>query len=124
MFRERLTPRERIGLAPAHREPNVCPIRINEPQSPIFKPGRLGARSQDRISSQHPEAGSSHVFFSPLSKAAILPDIVVFVGKPGSLHHLMTFAGYWEGGSMKAELSGPACRTGIAYLIATGQIGL
>jgi uncharacterized protein (DUF169 family) len=67
---------------------------------------------------------ASHVFFSPLSRAAALPDIVVFIGRPGSLHHLVSFAGYWEGGSMKAELSGPACRTGIAYPVVTGEIGL
>jgi uncharacterized protein (DUF169 family) len=67
---------------------------------------------------------ASHVSFSPLSRAATLPDIVVFIGKPGSLHHLVGFAGYWEGGSLKAELSGPACRTGITYPAVTGEIGL
>jgi uncharacterized protein (DUF169 family) len=67
---------------------------------------------------------ASHVFFSPLSSAATLPDIVVFIGKPSSLQRLLSFAGYWEGGSLKAELSGPACRTGITYPIVTGEIGL
>jgi uncharacterized protein (DUF169 family) len=67
---------------------------------------------------------ASHVFFSPLSSAVTLPDVVVFIGKPGALHRLVSFAGYWEGGSMKAELSGPACRTGIAYPVVTGEIGL
>jgi uncharacterized protein (DUF169 family) len=67
---------------------------------------------------------ASHVFFSPLSRAVTLPDIVVFIGKPASLQRLISFAGYWEGGSMKAELSGPACRTGITYPIVTGEIGL
>jgi uncharacterized protein (DUF169 family) len=67
---------------------------------------------------------ASQVFFSPLSKADALPDVVVFIGKPGSLHHLISFAGYWEGGSMKAEASGPACRTGVAFPVVTGEIGL
>jgi uncharacterized protein (DUF169 family) len=67
---------------------------------------------------------ASHVFFSPLSSAATLPDIVVFIGTPGCLQRLVSFAGYWEGGSLKAELAGPACRTGIAYPIVTGEIGL
>jgi uncharacterized protein (DUF169 family) len=66
----------------------------------------------------------SQVSFAPLSKADGLPDVVVFIGKPGSLHHLISFAGYWEGGSMKAELSGPACRTGVTYPVVTGEIGL
>jgi len=67
---------------------------------------------------------ASHVFFAPLSRAATLPDIVVFIGKPSALQRLVSFAGYWEGGSMKVELSGPACRTGIAYPVVTGEIGL
>jgi uncharacterized protein (DUF169 family) len=71
-----------------------------------------------------PVGVGSQVSFSPLSKAQALPDVVVFIGKPGSLHHLISFAGYWEGGSMKAELSGPACRTGVAYPVVTGEIGL
>jgi uncharacterized protein (DUF169 family) len=49
---------------------------------------------------------------------------VAFIGKPGSLHLLLGFASYWHGGSMKAELTGPACRTGIAYPVVTGEIGL
>ena len=65
-----------------------------------------------------------HVIFSPLSSAATLPDVVLFIGKPASLQRLVSFAGYWEGGSMKAELSGPMCRTGIAYPVVTGEIGL
>lgn len=71
-----------------------------------------------------PVGVASHVLFSPLSRAQALPDLVAFVGKPGSLHHLLTLAGYWHGGSMKAELSGPACRTGVAYPAVTGEIGL
>jgi uncharacterized protein (DUF169 family) len=67
---------------------------------------------------------ASHVFFSPLASAAALPDLVLFIGKPDSLQRLASYAGYWEGGSMKAELSGPACRTGIAYPVVTGEIGL
>jgi uncharacterized protein (DUF169 family) len=67
---------------------------------------------------------ASHVVFAPLSRAANQPDIVVFIGTPGSLHRLIGFAGYWEGGSLLAELSGPACRTGITYPVVTGEIGL
>ncbi len=79
-------------------------------------------RSQQTVP---PPAGiASHVFFSPLSRAAVLPDIVAFIGKPGSVHHLVSLAGYWEGGSIKPELSGPACRTGVAYPVVTGEIGL
>jgi len=71
-----------------------------------------------------PVGVASHIVFSPLSRARVLPDLVVFIGRPGSLHRLLNFAGYWEGRSMKAELSGPACRTGVAYPVVTGEIGL
>jgi uncharacterized protein (DUF169 family) len=79
-------------------------------------------RSQQTVAP--PLGMASHVLFAPLSKAPLLPDIVAFVGRPGSLQHLLSFAGYWEGGSMKAELNGPACRTGVAYPVVTGEIGL
>jgi uncharacterized protein (DUF169 family) len=71
-----------------------------------------------------PVGMGSQVSFKPLSQADALPDVVVFIGKPGSLHHLLSCAGYWQGGSMKAELAGPACRTGVAYPVVTGEIGL
>lgn len=67
---------------------------------------------------------ASHVSFAPLARALDLPDLVVFIGKPGTLHDLIGFAGYWEGGSLPSELAGPACRTGIAYPIVTGNLGI
>ena len=71
-----------------------------------------------------PPGVASHIFFAPLSRAESLPDVVVFIGRPGVLHGLLTYAGYWEGGSLRAELSGPACRTGVTYPVVTGEIGL
>jgi len=72
-----------------------------------------------------PPAGmASHICFSPMSKATVTPDVVAFLGKPGSLHHLLSFASYWDGSSAKAELFGPACRTAVAYPVVTGEIGL
>jgi uncharacterized protein (DUF169 family) len=66
----------------------------------------------------------SHVVFAPLLAATVLPDTVAFLGTPGSLHHLIGLANYWDGTSMKAELGGPACRTSIAYPLVTGEVGL
>lgn len=67
---------------------------------------------------------ASRVLFSPLAKAEEPPDVVVFIGKPGSLHRLLNFAAYWQGGPMRAELAGPTCRTGVAYPAVTGEVGL
>jgi len=71
-----------------------------------------------------PVGVATRVIFAPLAKAVAQPDLVAFIGKPGSLHAILTLAGYWEGRSMKAEVSGPACRTGVAYPAVTGEIGL
>lgn len=71
-----------------------------------------------------PLGAASQVVFSPLATAALQPDLVAFVGPPGSLHRLIGLAGYWEGASIKAELTGPACRTGVTYPLVTGEIGL
>jgi uncharacterized protein (DUF169 family) len=82
------------------------------------------AMHRSRETVRAPVGVASHVVFAPLSAAKVLPDIVAFLGTPGSLHHLIGLAAYWDGMSMKAELGGPTCRTGIAYPIVTGQIGL
>jgi uncharacterized protein (DUF169 family) len=66
----------------------------------------------------------THVYFTPLATAPAQPDLVLFVGKPGSLHHLIGYANYWEGGSLATELAGPACRTGIVYPVVTGNLGV
>jgi uncharacterized protein (DUF169 family) len=64
------------------------------------------------------------VRFAPLAAATFLPDLVVFLGRPGSLHHLLGLANYWEGGPLLTDLAGPACRTAIGYPIVTGNMGL
>jgi len=71
-----------------------------------------------------PAGVASQVVFSPLATAALQPDLVAFIGPPGSLHRIIGLAGYWEGASIKAELTGPACRTGVTYPLVTGEIGL
>lgn len=109
-----------LGLTPSHGKEKLVDFLVNREK--VYCSRVAIHRGQQSVP---PPAGmATHVIFMPLSSARLQPDIVAFIGKPGSLHHLMSFAGYWEGGSLKAELSGPACRTGIAYPIVTGQIGL
>ncbi len=79
-------------------------------------------RSQQVV--QAPVGAASHVIFCPLSKATVLPDLVALLGTPGSLHSALSLAAYWEGSSILAELSGPACRSGITYPLLSGQIGI
>jgi uncharacterized protein (DUF169 family) len=109
-----------LGQIPSQGKEKLVDFLINKEK--VYCSRMAMHRSQQTVSP--PVGVGSQVSFSPLSKADALPDVVVFIGKPGSLHHLISFAGYWEGGSMKAELSGPACRTGVAYPVVTGEIGL
>src|ERR1019366_475490 len=52
------------------------------------------------------------------------PDLLVFLGRPGSLHRLIGLANYWEGGALETDLAGPACKTGITLPLVTGHLGL
>jgi uncharacterized protein (DUF169 family) len=109
-----------LGQTPPQGKERLADFLINKEK--VFCSRIAIHRGQQSV--PPPVGVGTRVSFSPLSKANALPDVVVFLGTPGSLHRLISFAGYWEGGSMKAELAGPACRTGIAYPAVTGEIGL
>ena len=109
-----------LGQTPPEGKERLVNFLINKEK--VYCSRTVMYRSQQTV--PPPVGVGSQISFAPLSKADALPDVVVFIGKPGSLHQLIGFAGYWQGGSMKAELSGPACRTGVAYPVVTGEIGL
>jgi uncharacterized protein (DUF169 family) len=109
-----------LGQTPPQGKEKLVDFLINKEK--VYCSRTALHRSQQTV--LPPVGVGSQISFTPLSQAEGQPDVVVFVGKPGSLHHLIHFAGYWEGGSMKAELAGPACRTGVAYPVVTGEIGL
>jgi uncharacterized protein (DUF169 family) len=109
-----------LGQMPAQGKERLVDFLINKEK--VYCSRVALHRSQHIVAA--PVGMASHVCFTPLAKASALPDLVVFVGRPGSLHDLIGFADYWEGGSLSAELAGPACRTGIAYPVVSGHIGL
>jgi len=109
-----------LGQMPAQGKERLVEFLVNKEK--VFY-SRVGIyRGQQSVPA--PLGMASHVFFAPLCSAPTLPDLVVFIGKPNSLQRLVGLAGYWQGGSQKAELAGPACRTGIAYPVVTGELGL
>jgi len=109
-----------LGQLPSSGEERLVDFLVNKRK--VYCSRVALYRAQHTVT---PPAGlASHVFFCPLSQANTLPDLVVFVGTAGSLHRLVSLASYWQGGSMKVELAGPACGTGIAYPVVTGEIGL
>lgn len=109
-----------LGQMPARGHERLVDFLVNREK--VYCSRAALNRAQHVV--EAPVGMASHVLFAPLAKAVAVPDLVVFVGKPGSLHHLIGFANYWEGGPLKAELAGPACRTAIAYPVVTGEIGL
>jgi uncharacterized protein (DUF169 family) len=109
-----------LGQLPPQGKERVVDMLVNKEK--VYCSRIAIYRGQQTVSP--PIGVASRIVFLPLSRAELLPDLVVFIGKPGSLHHLLSLAGYWEGRSMKAELAGPACRTGITYPVVTGEIGL
>ncbi len=109
-----------LGQMPAQGRERLVDFLVNKEK--VYCSRAALYRGQQTV--EPPVGMASHVLFAPLAKAVAMPDLVVFVGKPGSLHNLTGFANYWEGGPLKAELAGPACKTAITYPIVTGQIGL
>ncbi len=109
-----------LGQMPASGKERLVEFLVNKEK--VFCSRVAMHRGQETVPA--PVGLASHVVFCPLSQAAILPDLVVFIGDPGTLHQVLSLASYWEGGSIKAELAGPACRTGLAYPVVTGQVGL
>ncbi|HVN75129.1 MAG TPA: DUF169 domain-containing protein [Thermoanaerobaculaceae bacterium] len=109
-----------LGQTPASGKERLVDFLVNKER--VFCSRVAMHRGQQTVAA--PVGVASHVVFCPLSQAEILPDLVVFIGDPGTLHQVLSLANYWDGGSMKAELAGPACRTGLAYPAVTGEIGL
>ena len=109
-----------LGQLPARSKEHLVDFLVNKEK--VYCSRAALHRAQQVVPA--PVGMGTHVYFTPLATAPVQPDLVLLVGKPGSLHHLIGFASYWEGGSLATELAGPACRTGIAYPVVTGNLGL
>lgn len=109
-----------LGQLPANGKERLVNFLVNREM--VYCSRAALHRAQQVVDA--PLGMGSHVCFAPLARALAQPDLVAFVGRPGSLHHLIGFADYWEGGSLTTELAGPACRTGIGYPVVSGNLGL
>jgi uncharacterized protein (DUF169 family) len=74
--------------------------------------------------SQPPLGRADHVVFSPLEKAELEPDLVVFLCNPEQACRLVTLATYPDGRPPKPELAGSTCHMVIAYPLVTGEINV
>jgi uncharacterized protein (DUF169 family) len=71
-----------------------------------------------------PLGRADHVVFSPLEKADLAPDLVVFLCNPEQACRLVTLATYPDGKPPKLEIAGSTCHMVIAYPLVTGEINV
>ncbi|HUK12054.1 MAG TPA: DUF169 domain-containing protein [Thermoanaerobaculaceae bacterium] len=109
-----------LGQTPAAGRERLVDFLVNKEK--VYCSRLAIHRGQQTVAA--PVGVATHVFFAPLAQADVLPDLVAFIGRAGTLHRVIGLASYWDGGSIKAELTGPACRTGITYPAVTGEIGV
>lgn len=67
---------------------------------------------------------AEYVILSPLEKAEIEPDLVVFLCNAEQACRLITLATYPDGIPPKTEIAGAACHMAIAYPIVSGELNV
>ena len=76
------------------------------------------------LSTQPPFGLADYVVLSPLEKANLEPDLVVFLCNAEQACRLLTLVNYKDGVPPKAEIVGSACHMVIAYPIVSGEVNI
>jgi uncharacterized protein (DUF169 family) len=76
------------------------------------------------LTSPPPLGRANYVILSPLEKAELTPDLVVFLCNPEQACRLVTLATYSEGRPPRLEMAGSTCHMVIAYPLVTGEINV
>jgi len=76
------------------------------------------------LTSPPPLGLAEFVVFSPLEKAEIAPDLVVFLCNPQQACRLVTLATYPDGLPPKTEIVGSTCHMVIAYPLVSGELNI
>jgi len=76
------------------------------------------------LTTKPPLGLAEYVVFSPLEKAEIAPDLVVFLCNPEQACRLVTLATYPDGIPPKTEIVGSTCHMVIAYPLVSGEINI
>jgi uncharacterized protein (DUF169 family) len=76
------------------------------------------------LSTQPPCGLADYVILSPLEKAQMPPDLVVFLCHPEQACRLVTLATYRDGIPPRAEIAGSLCHMVIAYPIVSGELNI
>jgi len=76
------------------------------------------------LTTQPPLGLAEYVVFSPLEKAEIAPDLVVFLCTPEQACRLVTLATYPDGLPPKTEIVGSTCHMVVAYPLVSGELNI
>ncbi len=71
-----------------------------------------------------PDNTRSYFLLSPMEKAGIQPQLVIFVANPEAACRLLTFVTFLDGVMPEIKIGGPTCRMSIIYPLATGEVNL
>jgi uncharacterized protein (DUF169 family) len=67
---------------------------------------------------------ADHVIFSPMDKAELRPDVVLFICNAEQACRLVTLDSYDTGIPPRVEMSGSTCHQTVAYPIVTGELNV
>jgi len=76
------------------------------------------------LTSPPPLGLADYIVFSPLEKAELAPDLVVFLCNPEQACRLVTLATYSDGIPPKTEIVGSTCHMVIAYPLVSGELNI
>ncbi len=82
------------------------------------------ARNHTNNKAPSPTGLGDHIVFSPLEKAEIEPDLVLFLCNPEQACRLTTLARYRQGVLPPIELEGSFCWSAITYPLVSGNINV
>lgn len=71
-----------------------------------------------------PFGAADHVVFAPLGRAALRPDVTVFVVNGWQAARLVNLAVFETGTPMECDPSGSLCRAVITYPLVTGKVNI
>lgn len=77
-----------------------------------------------RLGSPPPSGLADRIVLTPLAKAEIRPDLVVFLCNAEQACRLITLDTYWDGVPPRIELSGSLCHAVVSYPLVTGNTNL
>jgi uncharacterized protein (DUF169 family) len=77
-----------------------------------------------KLTTEPPTGLADRIVISPLDKAEIKPDMILFQCNPEQACRLITLDTYWDGISPKQQLIGALCHTAISYPIMTGNTNI